>query len=171
MTPDSAPPVIPGLRPPANPLDPAVRRLWSTVILLNGIPAAAGAAGAAGLATRFTDIPLGVLLIPAALILVGSLVGAFVIPPISFRHYRWEITAAGLTVQRGWLMREFIAVPHSRIQTVETRRGPLERFFNLASAGISTAAGEAVRVPGLTVAAAAELQADLSARTGQGEGA
>ncbi len=168
---EPAPPVIPGLRPPENALDPAVRRIWAVERLLSGLLLTGLAALAASLLAEFTSLPAPLLAAAVGLALVGTIVAAISIPGISYRHYRWEVTEAGLVVQRGWLLREFIAVPHTRVQTVETRRGPLERMVNLASAGVSTAAGEAVRIPGLSAATAAELQAELSARTGRGEGA
>lgn len=168
---DAAPAVIPGLRPPANQLDPRVQRIWAVETLLSGLTFSIAAVVAAGLLDAFTGTPRALLVAAVGLIMALSIAVALVVPGISYRHYRWEVTEAGLIVQRGWLLREFIAVPHTRVQTVETRRGPLERLVDLASAGVSTAAGEAVRVPGLTPETAAGLQADLAARTGRGEGA
>lgn len=167
---DAAPAVIPGLRPPANALHPRVQRIWAVETLLSGLTASVMATLAAGLLDAFTGTPRALLVVAVAIVVVVSVVAALVVPGISYRHYRWEVTEAGLIVQRGWLLREFIAVPHTRVQTVETRRGPLERLVDLASAGVSTAAGEAVRVPGLTPDTAAGLQAELAARTGRGEG-
>ena len=167
----AAPRVIPGLTPPENPLDRAVRRIWAIETLLNGLTAAIVAAVGAWLLIAFTAIPPALPVAGVAAVIIVAAAATLWVPRVAYRHYRWEVTDAGLIVQRGWLLREFIAVPHTRIQTVETRRGPLERLVDLASAGVSTAAGEAVRIPGLTAATAAQLQAELSARTGRGEGA
>ena len=124
---DAAPAVIPGLRPPANPLDPRVQRIWAVETLLSGLTLSIAAVVAAGLLDAFTGTPRALLIAVVGLVMALSIAAALVVPGISYRHYRWEVTEAGLIVQRGWLLREFIAVPHTRVQTVETRRGPLER--------------------------------------------
>jgi membrane protein YdbS with pleckstrin-like domain len=155
------------LRPPAESLDPRVRRLWAlqgliwtavvavlcaVVIVVWSIagdpPTAALAAGLAGL------VALGVALIA---------------PAIAYRYLRFEVTPLGLYVQRGWLTRSLTIVPHSRIQAVETSSSPLERALGLAKVEVRTASAAAARIPGLDEARIARLREDLAALAGEGE--
>ena len=107
-------------------------------------------------------IPVGVF--------VAGVAGSILVPPILFRLYRWEVTELGLFVREGWLFRTWTIVPHSRIQTVDTSSGPLQRNFGLATVEVRTAAGEGVSIPGLSEELVAKLTHELAARSGTGEG-
>jgi uncharacterized protein len=169
MTGDAAAHSEPRLRPPAESLDPRVRRLWAIhgliptgVVAVIGIvaivawsmagdpPVAALAAGLVGL------VALGVA---ASLIGVG----------IAYRFMRFEVPPLGLYVQRGWLTRSWTIVPHTRIQAVETTSGPLERALGLATVEVRTASAAAARIPGLDEGRIARLREDLAAMAGEGE--
>lgn len=77
----------------------------------------------------------------AALVLLILLVGLVGVAPIfELRFRRYELTAEGVFVQAGFLVRERILVPYARIQSVKTRKGPIERHFELASVVLQTSA-------------------------------
>ena len=56
-----------------------------------------------------------------------------------YRVHRWEVTDDAVYTRTGWLWQEWRIAPMSRIQTVDTARGPLEQLFRLASVTVTTA--------------------------------
>lgn len=77
----------------------------------------------------------------AALILAPSVVFAWamVMPGYRYRVHRWEITEDAVFTQSGWLTREQRIAPLTRVQTVDSRQGALQRLFKLASITVTTA--------------------------------
>ena len=73
------------------------------------------------------------LLVPLALV-------AVVIEPLwRYRVHRWEVTEDAVYTLEGWLTRTWRIVPISRIQTVDTTRGPLQQLLGLTSIRVRTA--------------------------------
>jgi uncharacterized protein len=62
-----------------------------------------------------------------------------VMPQWRFRVHRWEATANAVYTQAGWFSQERRIAPISRIQTVDTERGPLEQLFRLSNVTVTTA--------------------------------
>ncbi|MEU3608383.1 PH domain-containing protein [Streptomyces sp. NPDC035033] len=150
------------LRPPGNAVDRRAVGWWRTRCLL------AGAVPAAVLAV------LGVLIEPARTWLLAAAavpaalgaVGAAFFPAWWFRVHRWEVTDEAVYVRTGALWQESRIAPMSRIQTVDTVRGPLEQLFGLATVTVTTASSKgALRVEGLDHELAAELAERLTAIT------
>lgn len=89
-----------------------------------------------------------------------------VMPRWRYRVHRWEITPEAVYTRAGWFNLEWRVAPVSRIQTVDTERGPLEQLFGLASVTVTTAsAAGPVEINGLDHDLAAELVEDLVVRT------
>jgi uncharacterized protein len=90
---------------------------------------------------------------------------------IGYQHFRYEVTEYGLYVARGWLWQQWQIVPHSRVQTVDTRAGPLRRLFGLVAVEVTTAsaAGDTA-IPGLSLPVAAALVDELARRAELDEG-
>jgi membrane protein YdbS with pleckstrin-like domain len=66
----------------------------------------------------------------------------------------------------GWFNQERRIAPLSRIQTVDTERGPLEQLFRLANVTVTTAsAAGPLRIHGLAPDTADQLAAALTAAT------
>jgi uncharacterized protein len=82
---------------------------------------------------------LGILPFLAAAVLVVVFVGA--VSDLRWRRWRYEIREDEVDLQRGifWVSRTL--VPLARIQHVDTRQGPLQRRFGLATVVFYTAAG------------------------------
>lgn len=99
---------------------------------------------------------------PVLLGMVG-LVFVVVEPLWRYRVHRWEITDEVVFTRAGWLSREWRVVPISRIQTVDTRRGVLQRMFGLATLVVQTAshAGSS-EIVGLPAHLAVRLSYDLA---------
>ena len=91
---------------------------------------------------------------------------------IRMRYARWgyRFEADGLTLTHGVLTHVQTVVPYTRIQHVDTRRGPLDRMLGLGSVVVYTAGtrGADVTIPGLGAAQADRMRErlrDASART------
>ena len=90
---------------------------------------------------------------------------------VGYRYFRYEVMQHGLYVSHGWLWRRWQIVPHSRVQTVDTRAGPLHRLFGLVAIHVTTAsASGGTTVPGLSVPVAAELIEELARHADLDEG-
>ena len=88
------------------------------------------------------------------------------VPPWLYRISRWEVTDRAVYTLHGWLVREWRIAPISRVQTVDTQRGPLQQLLGLADVTVTTASARgAVRIRGLAADDAAELARVLTATT------
>lgn len=89
-----------------------------------------------------------------------------VMPGWRYRVHRWEATADAVYTQAGWLTQEWRVAPMSRIQTVDTHRGPLQQVFGLATVTVTTAsAAGPLHIEGLDARLAGELVERLTATT------
>lgn len=94
-----------------------------------------------------------------------------VMPRWRYRVHRWEVTATAVYTQSGWLSQERRIAPISRVQTVDTERGPLEQLFRLANVTVTTAsAAGPLRIQGLDRVTAEGLVAELTEITGHSQG-
>ena len=103
--------------------------------------------------------------------LVGVTVAAVIIgfgyvlvmPRWRFQVHRWETTDDAVYTSAGWISQEWRVAPMSRIQTVDTERGPLQQLFGLSTVTVTTAsAAGALRLAGLDHALADELVEQLT---------
>ncbi|MEU6062149.1 PH domain-containing protein [Streptomyces sp. NPDC047097] len=155
------------LRPPVHTLDARAVGYWRAVLLLmTVVPVAVlGLLGALIAPARWW------LLGPAAAVAAVGLGCALLLPPWWFRTHRWEVTEEAVYVSTGALWRQWRIAPMSRIQTVDTVRGPLERAFRLATVTVTTASARgALRIEGLDHEVAAELAERLTRVTHQTPG-
>jgi membrane protein YdbS with pleckstrin-like domain len=107
---------------------------------------------------------------PGYLVLGGTVLLAAlhvtVMPHWRYRVHRWEATATAVYTRTGWFNQERRIAPLSRIQTVDTERGPLEQLFRLANVTVTTAsAAGPLRIHGLAPDTADRLAAALTAAT------
>ncbi|MFJ5226069.1 PH domain-containing protein [Streptomyces sp. NPDC088400] len=147
------------LRPPKNTLDKRATTWWRTQwLLLTAAPVVPLAV-------------LGALIAPVRLWLLGPAVGlaviglacAALIPAWWYKVHRWEVTDEAVYVRTGFFWQEWRIAPMSRIQTVDTVRGPLEQMFKLSTVTVTTASSKgAVRIKGLDHELAAELAGQLT---------
>jgi membrane protein YdbS with pleckstrin-like domain len=94
-----------------------------------------------------------------------------VMPRWRFRVHRWEVTHEAVYTQSGWISQERRIAPISRVQTVDTARGPLEQLFGLANVTVTTAsAAGPLHIDGLDRATAEGLVAELTEITSHSEG-
>lgn len=113
----------------------------------------------------FTRFPVASLLwgLPVALLITG-LVFAFIIPR-QVRAMGYLEDRDDLLLRRGILFRHQVAVPYGRIQYVDIRQGPLQRYFGITQIVITTAGGgTASTFEGLPLEEAERLRDDLTQR-------
>ncbi len=136
-------------------------------------------AGAAWLAVAIAEIAfwiasgatLGALhAIALAATALAAAVHVTVMPRWRYRVHRWEAAPEAVYTQSGWFDQERRIAPVSRIQTVDSERGPLEQVFGLTTVTITTAsaAGE-LKIAGLDRAIADSLVDDLTSAAQAGE--
>lgn len=91
---------------------------------------------------------------------------AVVMPRWRFRVHRWETTDTAVYTLSGWLWQQWRVAPLSRIQTVDTVRGPLQQLFGLSGVTVTTASSAgAVEITGLDHLLATELVERLTETT------
>ncbi|MGW8886056.1 PH domain-containing protein [Streptomyces sp. NPDC055749] len=147
------------LRPPRNTLDRRAVGWWRAQwLLLTAVPVLVlGLLGAFIGSARFW------LLMSAAVLAAVGLACAVLFPLWWFRTHRWEVTDEAVYVRTGVFRQEWRIAPMSRIQTVDTVRGPLEQLWRLATVTVTTASARgAVRIEGLDHEVAAELAERLT---------
>lgn len=161
------------LREPAEQLDPRVRRLWAAEGLLGAGVLALAAAGATAL-TALAGAGGAALAVGAAgatVVAPAAVLGAVLGPRLRYRRFRYEVTEHGLYVARGALWRRWQVVPHARVQTVDTRAGPLQRALGLVEVQVTTAsAAGGTAIPGLAPAVADRLVRTLARHAEAEEG-
>lgn len=83
--------------------------------------------------------PLWLHGLAAAATVVGIVLFVGVVPLWRYRIHRWEISPQAVYTRSGWLVQARRIAPISRVQTVDTYRGPLDRLFGLANLTVTTA--------------------------------
>jgi membrane protein YdbS with pleckstrin-like domain len=105
----------------------------------------------------------------AAAVVTGCGIATFVVvaPLWRYRVHRWDVALDAATpavyTRTGWLLQERRIAPISRVQTVDTHRGPLDRLFGLADVTVTTASSAgAVRIAALDSDVADRIVAQLT---------
>lgn len=154
------------LRPPRHKVDSRAV-LWWTLNALAGWSITLGVIGVVVLILWLNEVPIPALVwLGCAFLLVAALVSVLVVPSVRYRVHRWEVTEEAVYTLSGWLSRQWRIAPLSRIQTVDTARGPLQQLVGLASVTVTTAsAAGPLTIDGLDHEHAAELARRLTTIT------
>ncbi|SEG12392.1 hypothetical protein SAMN04489712_103301 [Thermomonospora echinospora] len=160
----------PRLRPPAHRVSPRAIAQWAIDYLLGWGLAFVLTLGAAAWAdsARWEGVPgwaADRIWWPPVLVGAVGVLMVAVAPAWRYRVHRWEVSADVVYTRTGWFAREWLLVPVSRIQTVDTEQGLVERLLGLATIEINTAshAGSS-QVAGLPADVATRLAEDLARR-------
>lgn len=150
------------LRPPRNRVERRAIWWWTTQELLEAlIPALV-----LGVLAMIIGPARFWLLLAMIVVLAAGVPYAIVVPLWRYRVHRWEATDDAVYAKTGWLWQEWRIAPMSRIQTVDTERGPLEQLFKLSSVTVTTAsAAGPIKIAGLDHELAADLVRRLTATT------
>lgn len=155
------------LRPPAEFVSSRARTMWGVQGVVLTVVLLVGGAVVWYFLDPTTTWKLAGTIVVAAVFVVTVLVA----PLLRYRIHRWEVTADAVYTQRGLLTIEQRIAPISRVQTVDTERGVLERLFGLSSVTVTTASAKGeLRIEGLDAAVADRVVHDLTVVTAAGEG-
>lgn len=162
MTSADQPPASVRLRPPEHRVQRRAIAWWTAQALLLVVPLIA-----ALVVLSVLFAPARAWLIPlSAVVAVLAAAYVLVMPQWRYRVHRWETTEDAVYTSAGWLRQEWRVAPMSRIQTVDSVRGPLQRLFDLASVTVTTAsAAGPLTIDGLDRATAADVVQHLTATT------
>jgi membrane protein YdbS with pleckstrin-like domain len=98
-----------------------------------------------------------------AVTVLAIVVFVVVVPLWRYRVHRWDVDAKAVYTRTGWLVQERRIAPISRVQTVDTERGPLDQLFGLANVTVTTASSAgAVRIVALDSDVADRVVAQLT---------
>jgi membrane protein YdbS with pleckstrin-like domain len=152
-------PAVRRLRPPNNTLDARAVGWWRAQwLLLTAAPVAVLC-----VLGVFITPARGWLLGAAAVLAVLGGACAALLPRWWFGVHRWEMTDQAVYVRTGFFRQEWRIAPMSRIQTVDTVRGPLEQLFGLSTVIVTTASSKgALHLAGLDRELAAALAERLT---------
>ncbi len=131
--------------------------MWRITGALNTLPLLVGATFGSWALLRLADAPFLVGVLPVVVVLALGILAVGVTPGLRWRQWRYEIRPDEVDLQRGifWVARTL--VPLARIQHVDTRQGPLQRRFGLATVVFYTAAGPN-QIPELSTPVAADVR-------------
>lgn len=142
---------------PEGRLDPRARSLWRITGTLQAAPVLAGGAFGTYVLAAWAEAPVYLSALPVVGALVLAVLLVFVLPPLLWRRWRYEIRPLEVDLQRGLVRITRTLVPMARVQHVDTRRGPLQRRFGLSTVVFYTAAGPN-EIPQLANETAAEVR-------------
>jgi membrane protein YdbS with pleckstrin-like domain len=147
------------LRPPRHRVSRTAIRYWAA-------RAAAGWLVLAGAQIAWLVSTSGSRGLHVAGLVATVVIGAahvVVMPQWRYRVHRWEVAPQAVYTRAGWLHQESRIAPISRIQTVDSERGPLEQIFGLANVTVTTAsAAGPLEIHGLDRETAQRLVDDLT---------
>lgn len=158
----TAPPVPSKLRPPRFRVSAKARWFWFVRALPGWIVVL--------VAEIASFLPAGwlhgwVIAVPVTTLLLAAAHLA-VMPQWRYRVHRYEITDQAVYTQSGWFNQERRIAPISRVQTVDTERGPIEQIFGLANVTVTTASSAgALEIKGLDRALAEKVVDELASTT------
>jgi uncharacterized protein len=147
-------------------LHPRAVGLWRLTGLLRAGMLAAGVLAA----DLFLTLPVPAGLAPA-LVALGAVLHAVFFPPLRYRAWSFTLREQDLLLRYGVLFRTTSIVPHARIQHVDTRHGPVDRWLGLAEVVVFTAGtrGAVLSIPALGRPEAEALRDRLAALSGAGD--
>ncbi|WP_020573483.1 PH domain-containing protein [Actinopolymorpha alba] len=162
------PPAILELRPPRHRVSRTAIRYWTVRALVEWLVLAA--IQVVWLLATDSDRRAWHIagLVATALVCAAHLI---VMPQWRYRVHRWEATAEAVYTQSGWFDQERRIAPVSRIQTVDSERGPLEQLFGLSNVTVTTAsAAGPLKIRGLDRDTADRLVDELTNNTQANQG-
>jgi len=149
------------LRAPANLVSRRARAYWA----VRALPLWVVVAAAEVVVLLATDASATAVTTVVAVSAAVALAHLLVMPQWRYRVHRWELTETAVYTQAGWFRQERRIAPITRIQTVDTVRGPIEQLFGLANVTVTTASARGpILVHALDLAVAERLVATLTDR-------
>ncbi|HEY9523217.1 MAG TPA: PH domain-containing protein [Thermopolyspora sp.] len=160
----AGPPAELDLRPPRHQVSRAAIAYWTIRALMGWL--AVTAVQVVWMLPPGHDGRLGWHVAGLAATIAIAIAHLTIMPRWRYRVHRWEVTPEAVYTQSGWFDQERRIAPISRIQTVDSERGPLEQLFKLANVTVTTAsAAGPLKIHSLDRATAQRLMDELTTRT------
>jgi uncharacterized protein len=108
-------------------------------------------------------LPFGAVLVPFAVLAAMAVIS---LPHRKWRRWGYDMQPDRLRIVRGFLFHIDTIVPFTRIQHIDVARGPLERFFGVATLVVHTAGthNATVSLPGLKPQKAEDMRESIRAQ-------
>jgi membrane protein YdbS with pleckstrin-like domain len=129
---------------------------------LSAIPFLGGALVLEALVRDLGVLPQGMIAGPVLLIALAFIIR---VPQSRYNARGYQMGTDRLRVVRGLLYRSDTVVPFGRVQHIDVRQGPIERFFAIATLTLHTAGNHnaSVSLPGLGEDLAREMREEIRA--------
>lgn len=147
-----------------NPLHPNVITAWRIVGVSTALISGAAIAAFEFLVLSPRDIALLAPGVTAGAASILGLIAGLLWPALRYRCWGWEVRPDQVIIEHGVLWRTRSLIPRVRIQHVDTRTTPLQRWLGLSSLIIYTAGthGSDAELPGLAASEAETLREELA---------
>ena len=152
----------PHLRLPREKLDPNAKRVWILGDIFTFLILGAVVFGIAALGRWLLEAHWGLVAAATGAVLVLGALWTSLTPRIRYNQWRFEIREDEVDLLHGILVKTRQIIPMSRIQHVDTVRGPIQRRYGLASVVFYTAAGS-MMIPELSDERAASVRDQIAA--------
>lgn len=117
------------------------------------------------------SVPFGLPWTPIGLVAVSVAVRTWYVRA-AYRAWRYRLTSEGIELHHGVFWKQASAMPYHRLQQVDVGQGPLERWFEMSSVQLRSAAATTdASIPGLSQAEVEDLRRLLMQRAGRDDGA
>ncbi|MDJ0392307.1 PH domain-containing protein [Rhodococcus sp. G-MC3] len=144
---------------------PRAQQLWAINASLMWIPAFIAQIVWAVIAGAWTSWPHIMVFVVSVVLAAVHIVA---VPLWRYRVHRWEISDTAVYTLTGWFDQERRIAPISRIQTVDTERGPIDRMLGLSTVTVTTASSAgAVKITALDKDVADKTVAQLTEIAGR----
>lgn len=151
-----------------TPLSPRIVVLWRLGWLLGTAVLLVPALLVAALATDLPAWSRGLLV---AIVALGGVALAIVMPTLSHRRWRYGVTDDGVELRHGVIVRHESSIPHFRVQHIDLHQGPLDRWRGVVKLSISTASPATdATLPGIEPERAEALRARILERAEADDG-
>ncbi|SNS89268.1 PH domain-containing protein [Rhodococcoides kyotonense] len=139
---------------------PRAKQLWAVNAALMWVPVFIAQIVWAVIAAKPTTWPHIAVLVASLVLAAAHIV---VVPLWRYRVHRWEISETAVYTLTGWFDQERRIAPISRVQTVDTERGPIDRLLGLSTVTVTTASSAgAVKITALDKDVADKTVAQLT---------
>ena len=152
------------LRAPERRLDPRAMQWWQARCAAATLAPTVALVIAGALTTRL-------LFVAAAVCAVAGGTAATTLPRRWYQRQRWEVTDRVVFTRTGYLRTTWQLTPVDLVRTADTRTGPLQRAFGLATLVLTTSSNRPVEVAGLGNELAVEMARRLSDHSARLRGA
>lgn len=145
---------------PSEKINPRAIKVWKKTTFISMLISLILPLGLA-LGVYFLDWKIWIPIVALAIILVYFCLDFFLMIPIRYRQYRYEVNENEIYIQSGIIFITRTVIPMVRVQHVDTEQGPFLRKEGLATVRIATAAGGG-EIPALTEEDANDLRDQIS---------